>query len=60
MSSAASKPDFCGNYDCPSFTLESKTDEYEVRRYEGGKWVTTAEDKGLCEQQTSKNMLRNM
>ncbi|GAB4814267.1 hypothetical protein N2152v2_001313 [Parachlorella kessleri] len=35
------KPDFCGNSECPPYKLEKRTDNYEIRTYEGGKWVTT-------------------
>lgn len=57
MCSSASKPDFCGSYDCPHFARESKTDEYEVRRYEGSKWVTTTKTTGLWNEVASADYI---
>ena len=35
------KPAFCGNYDCPSFNVINKTDDYELRCYDKVYWVST-------------------
>lgn len=32
---------FCGSYDCPSFKVENKTDDYELRCYPAAYWVST-------------------
>ncbi|XP_078606365.1 uncharacterized protein LOC144879029 isoform X2 [Branchiostoma floridae x Branchiostoma japonicum] len=39
-SEESQQPDWC-NSECPGFTLESTTDDYEARRYESTKWVST-------------------
>ena len=33
------EPDFCHDLDCPKYTLASKKDGYEVRKYESSRWV---------------------
>eukprot|EP00794_Sanderia_malayensis_P015729 gene15729-17314_t len=35
-------PDFCGNYECPPFTVKNKTNVYELRCYEKANWVSTS------------------
>ena len=35
------KPAFCGKYDCPSFIVKNKTDDYELRCYQKAYWVST-------------------
>eukprot|EP00794_Sanderia_malayensis_P015730 gene15730-17315_t len=35
-------PDFCGNYECPPFTVKNKTNIYELRCYEKANWVSTS------------------
>lgn len=37
------KPDFCGTYDCPPFSVDSseQKENYEVRTYEAGRWALT-------------------
>ncbi|EFN55172.1 hypothetical protein CHLNCDRAFT_57955 [Chlorella variabilis] len=37
----APAPWFCHNLDCPKFTVVNTTDDYEVRYYEAGAWVST-------------------
>ncbi|KAK6177130.1 hypothetical protein SNE40_015296 [Patella caerulea] len=38
----SSKPNFCNDLDCPSYTvLEDVPDKYQKRRYEASNWVTT-------------------
>lgn len=34
-------PDFCGKSECPPFSVEKTTQDYEVRTYEKGNWVMT-------------------
>lgn len=34
-------PWFCHNLDCPPYTVVETTDDYEVRKYEAGQWVST-------------------
>ena len=41
LSPVASKPKFCKNRECPSFTVKNRTDVYELRCYEAAKWVST-------------------
>jgi len=41
VTQCSAKPQFCRKYDCPEYTVESKTDDYEVRCYRSYKWVTT-------------------
>lgn len=40
------KPWFCHDLDCPIYTVQEKTDMYEVRKYEAG--VTTATHHVAC------------
>ncbi|PSC72087.1 Heme-binding 2 [Micractinium conductrix] len=35
------RPDFCGELDCPPYKVEKKKDNYELRRYNAGKWLQT-------------------
>ena len=35
------KPDFCAKYECPSYTVKNKTDNYELRCYSGALWAST-------------------
>ncbi|KAL4450088.1 hypothetical protein ABPG77_010757 [Micractinium sp. CCAP 211/92] len=35
------RPDFCGKYDCPPYRRKERTDNWEMRRYESGKWIMT-------------------
>jgi len=37
----SAKPQFCGKYDCPQYTVPTKTDDYELRCYQSYKWVRT-------------------
>jgi len=41
VTQCSAKPQFCRKYDCPEYTVESKTDDYEVRCYRSYRWVTT-------------------
>ncbi|KDD76121.1 SOUL heme-binding protein [Helicosporidium sp. ATCC 50920] len=40
------KPDFCGDYECQTFEVACKTDNYEVRKYPKGKYVITSIEGG--------------
>lgn len=33
------KPDFCGNSQCPHFSVEDERDGYDVRKYKEAYWV---------------------
>ncbi|KAL3150622.1 hypothetical protein ABBQ32_000428 [Trebouxia sp. C0010 RCD-2024] len=35
------KPWFCHNLDCPTYDLVNRTDAYETRKYQPGRWVST-------------------
>eukprot|EP00892_Ulva_mutabilis_P007705 jgi/Ulvmu1/5306/UM022_0100.1 len=37
-------PSFCHGLDCPKFRVVEKTDEYELRSYEAGAWVSTEQE----------------
>jgi len=34
------KPWFCHEYDCPMFDVVKKTDDYSIRKYKSGLWVS--------------------
>ena len=34
-------PPFCHNLDCPRYSVEEATDDWELRAYEAGTWVST-------------------
>lgn len=48
------KPWFCHDLDCPIYTVQEKTDMYEVRKYEAGMWVSTTEKGFRYSQAVSK------
>nr|QOL01270.1 putative extracellular protein TR9_073a [Trebouxia lynnae] len=48
--STKQKPWFCHDLDCPLYDLLNKTDAYEVRKYQSGRWVSTHAD-GLAYEQ---------
>lgn len=35
------RPEFCGKLDCPPFKRKERTDNWDLRRYDAGKWVVT-------------------
>jgi len=55
------RPDFCGDYECPPFTVENKTDMYELRCYSSANWVST-KDFGYPKPMgsTSRNMFMKL
>ncbi|XP_064616635.1 heme-binding protein 2-like [Liolophura sinensis] len=40
------RPEFCGSYQCPNFTVVSAGEDYELRQYEPTTWVATARGNG--------------
>jgi len=60
LASAADRPDFCHELDCPAFTVLSTTDTYELRRYNSTKWVAVMKEAMALDMNTNSAMFRTL